>query len=223
MDRRERYDDAQEAMRATHDGRQKQVWTALPGLIESFNARAITATVQPAIQGTVMAKDGSTSHVNLPLLVDVPVCFPHGGGVTLTFPVRAGDECLVVFASRCIDGWWQGGGTTPALDARMHDLSDGFAIVGPFSQKRVIANVSTQAAQLRTDDGLTLIEVAAGQVRVQAARVLLDTPEAHFTGRVTSDGIISSSADVLANTVSLRTHVHTGVQPGPSTTGQPVQ
>ena len=34
--------------------------------------------------------------------------FPGGGGFALTFPVAAGDECLVVFASRCIDDYETG-------------------------------------------------------------------------------------------------------------------
>ena len=41
--------------------------------------------------------------VALPLLVDVPVVFPRGGGVTLTLPVVPAMSAFVVFADRCID------------------------------------------------------------------------------------------------------------------------
>ena len=64
----------------------------------------------------------------------MPVVFPGGGGFALTFPVAAGDECLVVFASRCIDAWWQSGGVGEPMEPRMHDLSDGFALIGVRSQ-----------------------------------------------------------------------------------------
>mgnify|MGYP000131375854 CR=1 FL=1 len=33
--------------------------------------------------------------VPLPILPDVLVCWPTGGGATMTFPVAVGDECLV--------------------------------------------------------------------------------------------------------------------------------
>jgi hypothetical protein len=84
--------------------------TALPGVVAGFDPVAMTVSVQPAIKGRVTSPDGSTRSVALPLLVDVPVFFPRGGGFTLTFPVKSGDECLVVFSSRCMDAWWQSGG-----------------------------------------------------------------------------------------------------------------
>lgn len=208
MERRERYHDPQEAMRAALDGQQSSIWTALPGLVTAFNPVAVTVSVQPAIKGQVRGPDGKTALVDLPLLVDVPVMFARGGGLTATFPIAAGDECLVVFAARCIDGWWQDGGVQPALDQRMHDLSDGFAFVGPMSQKRRISNISTTAAQLRTDDGATFVSVAAGQVTIKAAAVTLDTPLVTVTG------------DVVASGKSLVHHRHPGDSGG--TTGEPL-
>ncbi|GFM38007.1 Gp138 family membrane-puncturing spike protein [Desulfovibrio psychrotolerans] len=154
MDRRERQDDPVEAMRTALDGRQAALWTALPGIVESFDPDAETVSVQPAISGTVQDEAGRSRSVNLPLLVDVPVVFPAGGGFTLTYPIRKGDECLVIFASRCIDAWWQNGGIGRPLETRMHDLSDGFAFVGPRSQVRRLApGVDADNVQLRTDDG----------------------------------------------------------------------
>lgn len=215
MDRRERYDDPTEAVRTAQDGHQAQVWTALPGIVQSFDATKLTVTVQPAIQGRITDQAGATSNVNLPLLVDVPVVFPHAGGYSLTFPVAAGDECLVVFTSRCHDGWWQDGGVQPALDRRMHDLSDGMAILGPWSQRKKIANVSTGAVQLRSDDGQTLIGLRQGKVTIQAASVVIDTPLAHFTGAVKADGLVTGGSVVL------QSHVHTGVQTGSGISGPP--
>src|SRR5260364_26635 len=143
MDLRERFEDAQEALRAAIHGALINVWT-----------------VRPAIQGVVRRLDRETATVRteaveLPLLGDVSVFFPRGGGCTLTFPVQKGDECVVVFASRCIDGWWQSGGVQRPMEPRRHDLSDGFAFIGPFSQQTKIKGIHTQAVQLRSDDGAT--------------------------------------------------------------------
>lgn len=64
---------------------------------------------------------------------------PRGGGFALTFPVAAGDECLVVFADACIDSWWQSGGVQNQAEKRRHDLSDGIVIPGLWSQPNKLA------------------------------------------------------------------------------------
>ncbi|WP_247191373.1 Gp138 family membrane-puncturing spike protein, partial [Escherichia coli] len=132
---------------------------SMPGIIQSFDPDAVTAVVQPAIKGAEQDESGAEVSVNLPLLVDVPVVFPRGGGCTLTFPVKTGDECLVIFADRCIDFWWQSGGIQEPVDERMHDLSDAFCIVGPQSQAKKIGGISTSAVELRSDDGETKLSL----------------------------------------------------------------
>ena len=109
MDRSERQNDPIESHRLAQEGHQAQMWTALPGIVTGFDPVAMTVSVQPAVQGSVKDETGNSKNVQMPLLVDVPVVFPCGGGFSLTYPIRVGDEVLVVFASRCIDGWWQGG------------------------------------------------------------------------------------------------------------------
>lgn len=155
----ERVNDNQEALRLALEGHQAQLWTALPGIIQSFNSSAITCVVQPSIKAQVRAPDGSEQWASLPLLLDCPVVPMRGGGCTLTFPIAQNDECLVIFASRCIDAWWTAGGVQVQSEFRMHDLSDGFAIVGPFSQATKISGWSTSAVQLRSNDGQAYLQL----------------------------------------------------------------
>lgn len=159
MDRRERQGDAQEAHRVAMEGALAETWTALPGIVQSFDATKRTCTVQPSLNMRAQSEDGTYSWISLPVLVDCPVFFPSGGGVTLTFPIKAGDECLVVFSSRCIDSWWQSGGVQNQAEVRMHDLSDGFVYVGVSSVPKVISNISTTRAQFRSDDGAAFVEI----------------------------------------------------------------
>jgi len=210
----------------------------MPGIIQSFNAGAITATVQLAIKGIVHAPDGSAQFVNLPLLVDVPVHFPRGGGCTLTFPVTKGDECLVVFAARCIDGWWQSGGVQAPIDPRIHDLSDGFAFVGFFSQATKISGISTSTAQLRSNDGSTYVEVdPAGKIVncVAPGGMKLTTPTLTVTGAIAVqnvggapmacaiNGNTQFTGQVSANGHRIdETHRHSGVTTGSGNTGTPL-
>jgi hypothetical protein len=127
----------------------KNLHTCLPGIIHSYNATKQTAEVQPAIK-RIFTEKGA---VNLPLCVDVPVVFPGGGNFYLTFPIIAGDECLLIFSERCIDGWAIDGVISEPEDYRQHDLSDGFAFVGVNSQPNKLAGVSTAGAELRNRAG----------------------------------------------------------------------
>lgn len=220
MDRRERIDDPEEATRVAQDGHQAQIWTSIPGVIQSFDPGEQTAVVQPVIQGIIQAKDGSFSNANMPLLLDVPVEFPSGGGYTMTFPIAPGDECMVEFSSRCIDAWWQNGGTANVqMDQRMHDLSDAVCRVGVRSQARKLANISTTTAQFRSDDKTVYVELdqAGGIVTIKApTKIILDSPEVHTTGKITAVD------DVTAGTISLQNHVHSGVAVGAADSGPPV-
>ncbi|WP_406670451.1 Gp138 family membrane-puncturing spike protein [Raoultella terrigena] len=167
---------------------------SIPGIIQSFDPDAVTAVVQPAIKGVEHDESGAEVSVSLPLLVDVPVVFPRGGGCTLTFPVTAGDECLVIFADRCIDFWWQSGGIQEPVDGRMHDLSDAFCIVGPQSQAKKISGISTTAAQFRSDDGSTYFELdpSAKKIKIVAPGGLdVIAPMADFSEQVTIHGLLS--------------------------------
>jgi len=159
MDYRERFEDPQTAIRSSLAGHQATVWTALPGIITSYDADTITAQVQPALHALYTGPDQTQEWKAMPIIPDVPVIFPRGGQYALTFPVQQGDECLIVFSSRCIDNWWQQGGVQTQRELRMHDLSDGFAIPGPWSQKTKISDLSTTTAQLRTSDGTIFAEV----------------------------------------------------------------
>jgi hypothetical protein len=183
------------------EGKQAEIWTALPGIVQSFDPAAMTVTVQPAVQGSIQDESGASSACNLPLLTDVPVVFPSGGGFSLTNPIKPGDEALVIFSSRCIDGWWQGGGVGAVAEDRMHDLSDGIAIVGPRSQAgKLSPPVDAENVQLRTDDGqahVTMMPDYTIRAQNPAAKVEL-TPggevivEASSAIRLTAPQIIIS-------------------------------
>lgn len=205
MDQRERSGDQTEVLRAALDGRQAKLWTAMPGIVQSFDPVAMTCVVQPSTQAKQSFRDSPTvSLVTFPLLLDCPAIFPCGGGCTLTFPVSPGDECLIIIASRCIDGWFQSGGVQAPVVDRMHDLSDGFALLGVRSQPRVIAGISTVSAQLRSDDGSTSIDLnpTSGKITLTSpVPVQIDAP------------------DLICNGISLVNHLHTEVQTGGDNTG----
>lgn len=165
FERRQLRADNLETTHTTDDGRQSQIHTAMPGTIVDFDAKSMSATVQLAIQGVQTKLDGTRQNITIAPLQHVPVFFTGAGGHTLTYPIAAGDECLVVFSERNIDAWYQHGGVHPPMDWRMHDINDGIALMGSRSQPNVLGGdgkapqVSTTTTQLRSNDGKTLIDL----------------------------------------------------------------
>lgn len=223
MDRRERYSNPLVEVRAAIENHEAEVWTAMPAILQSFNATAMTCTALVAIKAKVLTspKAQTFTDVQISTLVDLPVQFPSGGGFTLTFPLSKGDEGVVVFASRCIDAWWQNGGVQPQAEMRMHDISDGMFIPGFRSQPRVITGVSTNSAQLRSDDGQVYVELAAGHVvNVVAPGGLNITGGVKITGALQATGDITGGVGT-ADQIGLRTHKHAGVTTGGGSTAVP--
>lgn len=219
-------------------GKQANIWTAMPGVIQSFDATKMTVSVQPVIQGVVFKENTPPTNTNLPLLVDCPIILPSAGGLTITFPVAKGDECLIIFASRCIDNWWylgavdSNGNTIPRSQAeiRMHDLSDGFVILGPRSLPHVIQNYSTTDIQIRSNDGHASISInptthaininTNSTVSMTATNgVTVTTPTTTFNGDMHCTGTITGDTDVKTGTISLKNHTHSDPQGG--TVGAP--
>ncbi|WP_321950976.1 Gp138 family membrane-puncturing spike protein [Burkholderia cenocepacia] len=245
MNRKERVDDPLAALRAVVRGQQADIWTALPGIIEWYDPGSQTVSIQAGLKVPVRASNGTVMTVELPQLVDCPVQFPSGGNSTLTFPVARGDECLVVFASRCIDAWWQSGGVQELADTRMHNLSDGFALLGFRSKPRVLTNVSATSAQLRSDDGATYIDLnpTLQKVKIVAPGGFdVVAPLSTFSAAVTITGLLTFVGGMVGSALSGAaavfngvlnvigqitangkrvddTHTHNGVQPGSGNSG----
>lgn len=137
---------------------------AMPGIIQGWDTGTQTATVQLAIREKINTA-GQVTEVEIPLLVDVPVVMPRAGGYVLAFAPKVGDECLVVFADSCIDSWWQSGGVQSQAETRRHDLSDGFAILGCWSQKRK-PKLPSSGVRLQNDDGSAGISINGSTVNL---------------------------------------------------------
>ena len=173
----ERIGSEDEFYRRLGDNWSNNLRVCIPGIIQSFDATTQTVTVKPAIREKILNADLTESWVDLPLLVDVPIVLPRAGNFVLTMPVTAGDECLVIFSDMCIDAWFSLGGTQNQLDKRRHDLSDGIALLGCWSQPNKITNYSTSAVQLRNEAGTSYIEVSDTGIKLVSPSVKINNKE----------------------------------------------
>ena len=166
MNQNERVSDAEDADNARLDELCGLIRCAFPGIVTKVNLEAQTVEVKVAIMGVVSDENDTATYVQYPILPDVPIVWPRAGGLSITLPVAVDDECLVVFADRCIDAWWQSGGVQRPIDSRKHDFSDAFAIFGITSQPRRLPNVAGDAIEIRDDARANWLRLKSGALDI---------------------------------------------------------
>lgn len=114
----------------------------IPAIVQKYNSSNNTVECQPAIREKLTLDDGVERYVQIPILINVPVVFPGSSSYGIKFPIRQGDEVLVVFSDLSIDNFWENGGVQNPVESRRHDLSDGIAIPCNLSLKKTTSSVS---------------------------------------------------------------------------------
>jgi phage baseplate assembly protein gpV len=190
------------------ENRLKDLHTSMPGIIESFDPVTQTASVQPAVRRIFIENEKLVPR-DLPLLINVLVIFPRGGGFSLTFPVAKGDECLLTFAERSFDNWHKFGEVRDPGARRFHSLSDATAYVGISSLPNKIPNYDPVNTQLKKDDGSASLSINAdSSISLDANSDINVTSQANIVAQcVTLSATASGSAEITAPTITLNGNV----------------
>ena len=171
--------DPQQEMELFTEVKMKDLHVCLPGIIQSFDPTAQTVTVQPAVKMKTVREEGgesSVQYVNMPPIINVPVVIPYaqGAGLLLTLPIRAGDECMLVFADRAIDNVAEFGGVQPppivpvegTTTPRAHHLTDGICIPGFIARPKAVPDYNTENIELRDRDRKTYISLGPSGITI---------------------------------------------------------
>jgi len=184
--------------------------TATVGRVVKVNATTID--VQPVINLVFNGED-----LTPPVFAEVPPVFMQGGSSYTAHPIAVGDYALMIFAERSFDRWYAGVDGVRPPELRMHDYSDGFAIVGvnPASKAIEIPTVIKQVGD--TDQTGDYVHVGN---RTQTGNFTI-TGNMTINGDLTVNGKITASSASIGG-IEFGTHKHSGVQSGGSNTGGPV-
>jgi hypothetical protein len=108
------------------------VHTAMPGIIQSYNAKTKTVSVLPSVKMTFV--DGTVK--SMPIITDVQVVFPGTKNTVMQFELVKGDSCLLICSSASLENWVNNKVVeVEAGDARRFALTDAFCIPGVFPAK----------------------------------------------------------------------------------------
>ena len=227
MDIRERFDDPEETIRSAIEQHMARVWTAAPARVVSYDAAKQTVSLQITQKAFVKQSDGSVKAMTIPVIQDVRVQFPAGGGQSITFPIAVGDEGMATFTTRSPDGWQQTGQDSAPPDAGVSNLSNAFFQPGLKPDTKVLPNVSTTETQIRSDDGNTKMGISgAGGLSLSTDKAVAISAAAGVSigggaGETAITGTVRITGELIVNDIVFSTHKHTGVQSGGSTSTGP--
>lgn len=181
--------------------------------IQSFNPehQTVTATINYSksfLRPNAITGVYSSVQVDYPLLVDVPVVIMQGGPCTLTFPIEAGDDCLILFNDRDIDAWFHSGQKGPLPTTKLHSFSDGIALVGLRHFKNSIVDYDMTRAVLQYEGG-GFVGVGPTQVKIaNETQTLKGVMNGLIDQLITLTGQITpttgmTSANIAANIAAL--------------------
>ena len=176
-----------------------------------MSVQAKTISVQPVINRVV---DGKS--ITLPQFTKVPPLFLQGGGSYTAHPIAVGDYCLLVLTERCFDRWYSGSDFQDPAEFRMHDYSDGIAIVGinPQAGALTIPSVIQHTGDTNQDGNYT----HQGD-RTQTGNLTVNG-DLQVNGNITCTGKLTAGTATIGG-IDFGTHTHSGVQPGTGNTGGP--
>lgn len=212
-----------QVLQAALDNLKANLHTSTIGRVVRVNATTID--IQPVINRQVDGKN-----VKLPVFVNVPPVWMHGGSSYTAHPVSVGDYALLIFNERCFDNWYAGRDEVLPLEPRMHDYSDAVAVVGLYNRAGEIT-IPTKITQI--GDTYQQGDYEHLGNREQTGDFVLNG-NLVINGNITINGgsgggtvnasnctINLSGGDVIADGISLKMHTHGGVQVGGGNTGQP--
>lgn len=116
------------------------------GRIIAYNEESNTVDVELLVRRSV---DVTQSVTEYPPLVDLPLLWQGASDGDLTFPDPTGSDCLVIFADRSIDEWFETGQAYTPKNKRMHDLSDGFVLLRPRHKGDPLQDYDKEATMLK--------------------------------------------------------------------------
>lgn len=178
----------------------------IPARVVSYNESTNRVTLKPLVMmGTTDGRKVSRAQV-----ANIPVFRFGAGGFFIRFPVKPGDFGWLKASDRDISLVMQRGGQEDWPNTlRQHSFSDGM-FFPDMLRGWTVAGANADAMVIQSLDGSVCLSLHAGKVQIDAPSVVING-NVQVTGTLTNNGVNVGS-----------THVHSGVDSGPSNTGGPV-
>ena len=179
--------------------RERQMQTAFPAKVIGYHSASGTVTVEPQFLEVWRENDARRAEeIDAPedaYVENVPILFPHGGGLQITFPVNAGDFGLVTCTKYSLDVWREAATMGDPGDLRRFTMSG--AVFHP-------VNLYPASGYIKHDGGDYISLSAGGTVDFVALKSDADN--------------IKTFLDELKSDFNAHTHANNAPSSGPTGT-----
>lgn len=175
----------------------------MPGQVVEYFPEDQTATIRISNDMTYTTSTQDEEQVTPELLYDVPVYTSGGGNWHITFPIKAGDSCLLNFSQFGYDHWFINNEQSAGKDEhgspqpwtrRMFNQADGFAQVGWNNLPTKIADYSSTDSEWRNADRAQHISLLEdGNIHIKTGTTTINLAP---SGAITVD--TDTSVDITA-------------------------
>jgi hypothetical protein len=145
-----------EVLAAIAEAERREINTTADGKIVSYDR----ATQRGEVQVNLERKFGDKT-LKAPVLEEIKIAMPGGGGFISHYDLKAGDPVTVAFRQRNTDKSQTEGGDADGAPGRMHDLSDAIAYPGGGEDSKVATNMPAGGAHYGKSDGKKGMQVRA--------------------------------------------------------------
>lgn len=105
-------------------------YTALPGEIVSYDEDTQKASVKITVTNAIEDSAGD-KFWHIPVLQNIPVQFPGGGGYRITYPIKKGDKVIYLVSTLPLTEWMNKGSSELDVDPiALNNLSSGWIVPG---------------------------------------------------------------------------------------------
>ena len=171
------------------------VHTVSVGIVRAYDPNTKRAQVQPALRTLVAAtEDEEASSLEKRPILNVPVMWPGGGGITMLHPLAEGDAVLLLFSERGLDAFKQTMKELSDPELRFFEMKDAVAV--PWFGTFGINPASDDGATIQTEDGRTFIEVSPTRVRVRHRAQDVTVTDDGLMADITGTAMVAASGDV---------------------------
>jgi hypothetical protein len=181
------------------------VHTALPGVVEKYDATKKVVEVVIQTKRMLEKEDGTFTSEELPKLTNVPIANIGSSGFGIGIALAPGDEGWIMFSETSLDQWRTKGTVTSPSDIERHGLSGAVFLPMPISIQKLITDVLTVGAFFGAFGG--------AQVRATGSTVEVTTG-----GSPTASGFVATATLVAVELGKIATAI-TGLggayTPGP--------
>ena len=157
------------------------------GIVQTFYSEDLTADILIANKKTINLNADGTQNVRNYALIRAKVCYctPY-----ITYPLKKGDECILLFSDREIETWFINGNVNPEGYPRLHDMTDAVAIVGLRSLPNMIEIL---ADTLHLFYGNSDIQIKNTEINQNTTTLNITAPTINITGSTTQTGTITAT------------------------------